>query len=157
MLTLYPAIINMEKILGGPPTGILISSAFWDLSHPDPNNIRINQPNEWLHSWENNVTLFMNIIKNIFSNTCWFGWRSSNIFHPVRVGKHWNTHHALNLLHKMNNISLNLSYINGYNYIKFKKSSMRDHMHPNKLPLIHHIDKIVFIVQQNQNNLSCLS
>jgi hypothetical protein len=102
---------------GKDPTGIMLNSAFWDLSHPDLESFRESNKNGWVDSWAANTSALMKLMKRSFTNTKWFAWHTANKFYPGRG--HWNTPLALNLLLTMNERSKEVAGENGYEWIDF--------------------------------------
>lgn len=143
-----PAAVPINRATGGEPHGVLLNSAFWDLSHPDKDNIRTEANKEnWLNSWERNVTDLMQIIKRTFPNTTYFAWHTGNNFATVPEGAHWNTRFALDLLHKMNAASEDIAKRNGYDWIDFArhyKVVRRDVLHPTAPSLIKLCNDVIY-------------
>lgn len=135
----------IEATTGTDPTGIMINSAFWDLSHPDPENFR--ESSEWVDSWATNTSLLMQLVKKSFPKTRWFAWHTANRFHTS--SKHWNTVHALHLLEEVNKRSEAISAANGYDWIDLEGKIMgrnfhkylRDALHPSGPSLIRLLDE----------------
>lgn len=136
-LALSPGIRILEVAMGGPPDGVLVNSAFWDLSHPDPLGMRTaRRKAEWITSWTANVTTLLRIIKDQYPVTKWFGWHTANAFHPY--GAKWNTEFALQLLHEMNSASRFIAADCNYDWIDFAsyKIVLQDVLHPSPPSLI---------------------
>lgn len=154
-IALYPAITPLQKCIGGAPHGVLLNSAFWDLSHPDMEQMRINHRDEWLQSWGRNVSKLMDIMKATFPQTVHFFWKTANEFATVAVGDwsvgHWNTKHALNLLLDMNNLSHSIAKERGFEIIDYNSISpypkrIRDQLHPTaeaSIPVYEHAVQIL--------------
>lgn len=134
---LAPGLKILETAMGGAPHGVLVNSAFWDLSHPDPMHTRTPQNKaEWIQSWSTNVTSFLGIIKQQFPSTKWFGWHTANRFHPF--GSTWTSDFALKLLYEMNAASKFIATETGYEWIDFAsyKIVLKDALHPSPPSLI---------------------
>ena len=138
-VALSPAIIPLQKCIGGAPHGVLLNSAFWDLSHPDMEVMRVSHREEWLQSWGRNVSKFMDIVRAAFPHTTRFFWKTANNFSPVAVADwsvgHWNNRYALNLLADMKNLSHSMAKSKGFELIDYEKLSpfprrLRDNLHP---------------------------
>ena len=131
-----PAMVPLQRAMGGRPHGVVMTSVFWDLSYPDISGIRTNHSDLWLEEWKTNATELMRIVKSEFSvdvtstslsssskqpfKMPWFGWRLANEFIPVKMNLvvgFWNSDHALSLLHKMNNIMVNHAPTQGYQIV----------------------------------------
>lgn len=118
--------------------------------HPDPQRIRDKHPEIWLNSWAKNVSIFMQIVRNTFPETKWFAWHTGNWFHTVQEGHHWNTAHALQLLHKMNNLSQHLAMQNGFEWLAFHRYQplqLRDMMHPTSESLVRLADSALSMLK----------
>ncbi len=136
-LALAPALIPVNLSTGGEPHGVMLNTAFWDLSHPDPHQVRTRQNKEnWLQSWSRNLTEFMHIVKTALPRTTYFGHHTGNDFPTVNY--HWNTPFALELLHAMNNRSARVAAESGFDWVDFARYpiKMRDHLHPTAPSLI---------------------
>ena len=166
-----PAVVPIVKAMGGQPHGVLLNSVFWDLSHlykeMEATYIRENSNStttenakdtdtskfvpkrsniddeEWLGEWFKNASLLMEVVKETFPHSSWFGWRRANTFHPVVKG-HWNTFGALRQLLQMEKRVPELCEKGGYELISFSvkssQVSLRDVMHPTSQYLIELLD-----------------
>lgn len=163
---LFPVFAALEKAAGGPPHGIMFSSVFWDLSHPDPEGIREKQPNLWLKGWETNVSLAMQLIQTYYPsdfNMTNYGrlhsckrhymWRTANHFRIVPPTSHpfWATSHADLLRKEMNNRSAALCEERGFAWIDFTKQRirLRDSLHPDSSSLLPLAENVTLTLQHH--------
>eukprot|EP01036_Dinobryon_divergens_P030715 gene30715-40000_t len=154
---LYPCIPAIVQAIGGLPHGILINSAFWDLSHPDPSKVRLHRPDVWLRNWATNVSVLMKIIQDAFPSTKWFGWHTANRFQTLEEGRHWNTRSALRLLDKMNTVSEQLAFANGFQWIpfhRFQPLHLKDMLHPTSPSLVWLADTALAMVRNSSSAIA---
>jgi hypothetical protein len=97
--------------------------------------IRLSDRYGFLQEWGRNLTTLMRLVRSMYPNTIWYGWRSgvrildfktSETDHKhiiigsrmstVKEGEHWNTQHAFNLMLDMNQLSKNISINEGQHH-----------------------------------------
>lgn len=138
-----PALDILTKAMGGPSHGIMLNSAFWDLSHPDPENRRRLNRADWLQSWAKNLTSLMSVVKNHYRNadTSYFAWRKAS--KPTVDASHWNTLYAHELLVDMNILSEEVARNQSFDVLDFYKVVLRDHLHPAPVSTIPLCDRFI--------------
>jgi hypothetical protein len=152
-LGITPGLDALESFSGGRPNAVLLNSVFWDLSHPDPQQHRLQSPDSWLMSWKSNVTTLINIVKSRYygsqwhlreltsggcissvhpASSMWFGWRTGTRFNIVPPQNNWHTQHAFNLMLQMNEYMRNASRQLGVDIVDAFQPHMRlrDSLHP---------------------------
>jgi hypothetical protein len=153
-LAIVPAFEPIEKSTGGYPHGVMLSTTFWDLSHPDIHNVRTKENKlNWLNSWQRNVTILMQTVRASFPRTKYFAWHTANRFsiNP----SHWNTPFANELLLAMNGRSRNIANASGYDWIDFynyQSLALRDYLHPTAESLIRLCDDVVGRMNSSLNS-----
>ena len=156
-LGVAPGLEILDLVSGGRPHGVLLNSVFWDLSHPDPENLRREHREAWLQSWGRNVTSLMRAVKARYGHyNVYFGWRLGTHMRTANFGSLWNTPYAYALMLSMNDLSRNISRAQGFDVIDSYSESMhlRDSLHPATEPAIAIAEILVSRIQQTRLNVS---
>jgi hypothetical protein len=116
---ILPALRPLEIISGGPPHGVFVTSAYWDLSHPDPDQLRLLNSSFWLDAWSKNASELMKTVANLSESACWKAWHLPPPFYTV--SHHWNTEYALGLLRRMNAAAEKIADTYGFRLVDFSE------------------------------------
>lgn len=173
-IALMPGVEALRRAVSadGSFHGILLSSSFWDLSHPDPTGRRLNNGTNWVAEWASNVSTLMRTVRGALPGAQWYGWHTMNMFHVVQTAPavqksieagqavqrpnrfvmkpRWNTKHARNLLVQMNAVSQSICRENNYDWIDYhtnitnkNRHHLRDDLHPKAEVLVELLDVVI--------------